>query len=107
MPLTPQVQAVTGARGRYTLRARARAGVVVALARTSERRLARLSELLLEDAAGQVAISPGSTLVTTALLAEVKGTGRNFSAVRPADYQAAVGGRLRNPHQYWRGAAGG
>jgi hypothetical protein len=91
-PVNPRVQAVTDASGRYTLQARGRGGVVVALARTTERRLVRLSGLLHEGASGQVAISPATTLVTTALMAEVKGTGRNFSAVRAADYRTAVDG---------------
>jgi hypothetical protein len=91
-PVEPRVQTVTDAQGRYTLQARGRGGIVVALARSPERRLVRLSGLLHPGAQGQVAVSPATTLVTAALMAEVNGTPRNFSAVRPVDYQAAVEG---------------
>ena len=91
-PLVSRVQTLTDASGRYALQVRGRAGLVVALALTQERRLVRLSGLLHETAAGQVAVSPASTLVSTALIAELAGTPRNFSAVRAADYQTALAG---------------
>ncbi|MEB3327681.1 MAG: hypothetical protein VKQ33_00440 [Candidatus Sericytochromatia bacterium] len=92
VPLVPRVQAVTDASGRYTLQTRGRAGVVLALARTPERQLVRLSGLLHESASGQVGVSTATTLVTTALMAEVRGTGRGFAGLRAVDYQAAVDG---------------
>jgi hypothetical protein len=89
-PVKPLVQATTDAQGRFTLRARVRGGVLLALGRGPGGGSVRLSAIPSAFQSGeQVSISPATTAVTAALMAEVRGGIRNFSAMAAREYAAA------------------
>ncbi|MEB3327682.1 MAG: hypothetical protein VKQ33_00445 [Candidatus Sericytochromatia bacterium] len=91
VPVQPLVTAITDAQGRFTVRARTRGGVLVALARGPAGAAVRLSAIPgAAPPAGDVAISPASTAVTAALMAEARDGRKNFSALGDRDYAAAV-----------------
>ncbi|MEB3221752.1 MAG: hypothetical protein VKS61_06700 [Candidatus Sericytochromatia bacterium] len=91
VPVTPAVTVQTDAQGRFTLRARLRGGVLLVLARGPSGAPVRLSAIpSAAQPGGEVAVTPATTAVSAALMAEAREGRKNFSGVVARDYEAAV-----------------